>query len=432
MAGGLKFECNLFKFEKQHINGAEAMAVKKAYQSCRLGENPLHWGVYVSDQDSSASLAVQEARVECGESRESQNQICFQHLLKGSHRQLNRNLNVKEFSVAPSEDIGDPIVSNPDLPFRCSKCGKGFKSAAGRGTHVRFCSKLPIPEMPPPTTATSSKGMTAKEAKPFKRKLLHWVMVRKNAELKRGVAMWRKMRGFQSKSNLEMKHRLKKAAGTILPYLKGNHKDCQYSFVCSDAIDPFRYLLPRKSSVSSLPGPVQKAVVESIWSVFNSEKLDKLIKDCRLRTTSVVEATHRTIRNPVPKGKSLPRNQTSVLQLGASVAALDGKGLATMSHFRALNLPVSSTQAKKFLRVDRDRRQNALCRKTVRYQKLATQGRRAKFESHGRSLETKEASSYRKDGFTDDHSYSRPSTLYGELHVIAYSHSLFILKFFFR
>ena len=370
----------------------------------------------MSDQDSAASLAVQEAREECGETRSSDNQVCYQHLMKSSHRQLNQSMNLKEFSAAPSKDSNDPSANvDPDLPFSCSLCGKSFKSSAGRATHLRFCSK----KIHPPVVSVSglvnptlmnTDGLTAKEAKPFKKKLLHWVLVRKNAELKRGVALWKRM---GCTSNIEMKHRLKKAAGTILSCLKGDHNQCQYSYVCKDSIDPYCYLLPHKRPCSSLPSSIQKSIVESIWSVFNSEKLDKLIKDGRLRTTSVVEATHRTIRNPAPKGKPLRKNQTAVLQSGASVAACRGKGLATISHFQALNLPVSASQAKKLQQIDRERNQMAHHRKTARYQKLASKGRRAKFESHGRALETKEATLYRKDGFTD-HNYASSLVRPGE------------------
>ena len=333
---------------------------------------------------------------------------------------------MKEFSSAQPKDSGDPKVVNPNLPFGCSKCSRGFKSASGRATHLRFCSKTPTStQLPQPTptgqtptgpTWMSANGITAKEAKPFRKKLLHWVLVRKNQELKRGVACWKKFGCYQSKSNIELKHRLQKAAGTILTCLKGNHINCQYSFVCENDKDPYCYLLPHKRPVSSpFPDSIQKSINESIWSVFNTDKLDKLINNGKLRTTSCVESVHRTIRNPVPKGKSLPKNQTAVLQSGASVAASNGKGLATVAHFRALNLPVSANQAKKMQRLDQARRQNALCRKTARYRKLASVGRRSKFESHSRSLESKEALMYRKDAFAADHGYARSSSLTGEL-----------------
>ena len=77
-------------------------------------------------------------------------------------------------------------------------------------------------------------------------KLLHWVMVRKSNELRRGVAKYKKMNGFSGDKDLELKHRLKRAAGTILQCLKGDHSNCnQYSSVCADSKDPFLHLLPR-------------------------------------------------------------------------------------------------------------------------------------------------------------------------------------------
>ena len=133
-------------------------------------------------------------------------------------------------------------------------------------------------------------------------------MVRKSNELRRGVAKYKKMNGFSGDKDLELKHRLKRAAGTILPCLKGDHSNCnQYSSVCADSKDPFLHLLPRNRNVSSIPDQISQTIAESIWSVFRSEKLDYLIRGGALRTTSCVEAVHRTIRNPAPKANRSQR-----------------------------------------------------------------------------------------------------------------------------
>ena len=406
-----------------------------AYRSCRLGDNPLHWGVFVSDQDSASAAAVQEAREECEEERVSDWQYCSQHLLKGSHRLLNKKLDLKAAVASPSKEPKgeDPSCIDPDRPFQCPRCSKGFKSSAGRATHARFCKSVggsstaasgPSSAIPGPSSAVSGpswslqNGMMAKEIKPFKQKLLNWLLRRKNNELRRGVAAWKKWHCYKGSRDLELKHRLKMAAGTILPCLKGDHSKCnQYSFVCADSKDPYLYLLPHQRNVPDLPVAIQKVITDSIWTVFQTDKLDRLIKDGSLRTTSRVEAVHRTIRAPAPKGKPMRRNQTACLRFGGAIAAKNGRGKATISHFQSLQLPVSQLLSKKMERSDTHRQRKAQYRQSEKYRQADAIRRRQKFELHGRSLETKEATQYRKEGFVlADHSYSysKPSAASGE------------------
>lgn len=296
---------------------------------------------------------------------------------------------------------------DPDKPFQCSRCVKSFKTAAGRGTHGRFCKG----ELPAATPSSQSwltaSGISPKEVKPFRKKLLHWLLVRKNAELKRGVSFWKKLKFFQGPNDLGLKHRLKQAAGTICSCLKGDHTNCkQYSFVCSDSKDPFLYLLPHKRNWPCIPDTIQKIIAESVWSVFQSEKLDRLINRGALRTTSCVESYHRTIRAPCPKGKPMRRNQTSVLKFGATIAAGNAKGRATVDHLRSLGLPVSSVFGQKMARLDGQRARHTQHRKTPAFREKMSAGRRRKYESHAKSLESKEATLYKKEGFAD-HSYAK-------------------------
>ena len=354
--------------------------------------------------------------MECGESRPSHWQYCYQHVLKGSHRLLNKSLNLKGVP-AESGSCAESVPVDPNLPFACARCSKGFKTNSGRVTHLRYCRVAASKEsQQSSTTWLDQNDISSKEVKPFKKKLLHWLLLRKNAELRRGVAAWKKSKCYQGQWDLELKNRLKKAAGTILPCLKGDHSHCiQYSFVCIDAKDPFLSFLPHKRNGSSLPDTVQRTISESIWSLFGTEKLNRLIIRGALRTTSLVEATHRTIRNPAPKGKPLRKNQTAVLQSGATIAACRGRGLANLRHFRRLGLSVSSQLAKRMRALDRARRKAAARRTTTANRERSIRQRRQKMESRGRLLETKEADMYRKEAFSD-HNYSQStSRLAGEL-----------------
>ena len=367
----------------------------------------------MGDRDTNAWAALQEAKESCGEERPILWQHCFQHEMKGSHRILNKNLNLKVDSG--NQQSTSPI--DPDLPFSCPKCSKGLRSAAGRATHARFCRVEP-----PPSSSSSGpswltkEDIAPKELKAFKKKLLHWVMVRKSNELRRGVAKYKRLNGFSGDNDLELKHRLKRAAGTILPCLKGDHSNCnQYSAVCADSKDPFLHLLPCKRNVSSIPDNVSKTIAESIWSVFRSEKLDYLIRGGTLRTTSRVEAVHRTIRNPAPKGKPMPKNQSAVLKFGATIAATNGRGLANVRHFQSLGLPMSAKFQTDMQCYDHHRHQTARRRKTAKHREQALALRQQKFEAHSVARESKEAEMYRKEGFGNDHSYARQSRLAGEL-----------------
>ena len=106
----------------------------------------------------------------------------------------------------------------------------------------------------------------------------------------------------------------------------GNHEKCiQHSAVCVDGRDPLLHLLPHKRNLPLLPDSVKKTILESVWSLFQSDKLNRLVLDGTLRTTLRVEATHRVICNPAPKGKPMRRNQTAVLQFGATIAAMKGR-----------------------------------------------------------------------------------------------------------
>lgn len=324
-------------------------------------------------------------------------------------------MNLKGVPAVSGSSV-DPTPADPNRPFACTKCSKGFKTCAGRASHNRYCRAQPGAETPKSSsTWLDQNDISPKEVKAFKKKLLHWLLLRKNSELRRGVAAWKNNKCYQGQRDLELKNRLKKAAGTILHCLRGDHSLCiQYSYVCIDSKDPFLSFLPHKRNVSSVPDQILKTLAESIWSLFQSDKLDRLIVRGALRTTSIVEAMHRTIRNPAPKGKPLCRNQTAVLQSGANIAASRGRGLANLRHFRQLRLPISARFAKKMRAMDQARKKKAARRSKIANRERAQQLRRQKMESRGRLIETKEASLYRKEAF-NEHNYSQPpSRLAGE------------------
>jgi len=143
---------------------------------------------------------------------------------------------------------------------------------------------------------------------------------------------------------------------------------------------------------------------ESIWEVFSAMKLDALIRNSVIRTTSNVEAVHRTIRNPAPKNKPLFRNETPVLQMGAAIASCRGKGNATLRHFRALNIPISSTVASRMKRLDRGTRRHSEHRKSELYKAKERLRRRRKFLARAAAIASDERNLYRKEAF--DHNYT--------------------------
>ena len=393
----------------QHINGSEPLAVKRAYLDCRNGENPIHWGVFVSDQDSSSAAAVKAAGEECGEERASDWQYCFFHVAKGNHRRLNQKLSSKVPVEVPIES--SPVPVDPEKPYACPRCGKNFKTSSGRSIHQHSCKVTPSTPLTKKGTAVPMEelcrvnGILSKESKPYQKKIVHWFMLRKMAELRNGVRDYARFRCYNSPNDLELKGRLRRAAATILPCLSGDHSSCSFSFVCKDAIDPYRKALPLQRNIPIIPKSVQILLRGNVWDMFSSAKLDALVRNASIRTTSRVESLHRTIRNSAPKSKPLFRNETPVLKMGAAIAANRGKGKATLRHLQSLGVPITSYMATRLQRIDRWARQHTEYRKSDEYKLKERDRRRKKFISHASSLASEERLSYRKESF--EHTYAR-------------------------
>lgn len=251
-------------------------------------------------------------------------------------------------------------------------------------------------------------NLMAQESKPYVKKLVHWFMLRKMGEFKKGVRSYDAFRCYKGVNDIELKGRLRKAASSILPCLTGDHRTCSYSFVCKDGLDPYLKCLPHHRNIPVLPKSVQVILRESIWEVFGAAKLDFLIRNSAIRTTSAVESVHRTIRNAAPKNKPLFRNETPVLKMGATIAACRGKGNATIRHLQSLNIPVNGSIAKRMIRHDARRAKHAAYRKTDSYKTKEAARRRRKFLQHATALNSKEVKDYHKEGF-NEHNYATSS-----------------------
>lgn len=147
-----------------------------------------------------------------------------------------------------------------------------------------------------------SKNITAKEAKVYRKKTGRWLLMRKNRELRNGIRSFKAFRCNFGTNDVYLKTRLKKAATTIIGCAQNDHSQCElYSFVCKSGADPYLYLLPNGRPIHPMPETVKSFIQESVSDIFNSNKLDRLIFKGGLRTTSHVEAMHRTIRTAAPK-----------------------------------------------------------------------------------------------------------------------------------
>ena len=202
--------------------------------------------------------------------------------------------------------------SHPDVEpeqngFACSSCNRSFPTRAGLGTHRRFCQRASG------SAALDSQGgplgpllrqhsLDAKEGKIVKRKIAHWLLLRKNRELRNGVVSFRSWKCTPGPNDLYLKLRLKKAASSIVGCIQNDHSACQlFSFVCQNGTDPYLYLLPHGRPLPGLPASVKAFIQSSVADIFNSSKLDRLIHRGKLYTTSHVEAVHRTVRAAAPK-----------------------------------------------------------------------------------------------------------------------------------
>ena len=197
-----------------------------------------------------------------------------------------------------------------DGRFGCVGCSRTFASKAGLGTHRRYC---------PAKTASSVAGdgpglepllkandINAKEAKAYKKKIAHWLLLRKNRELRNGTRSFRAWKCSLGTNDINLKVRLKRAATSIVGCLQNDHSRCEASFVCQNGADPYVYLLPHGRPVPSMPPSVRAFVQESVEDLFSSAKLDRLLYRGQLQTTSHVEAIHRTIRQAAPKVLQIP------------------------------------------------------------------------------------------------------------------------------
>lgn len=293
---------NTFKFANppQHINGAESSAAKKAYVKCRTGSNPLHWANYCADQDAATAAAIQTAVEDVGESRSANWQYCQIHTLKGSHRKFSRDSQSKTF--IPS--VSDPTVEG----LGCTGCAKIFRNKAGLATHRRFCKRVSASSKGPTDSGNAldpllrMNNISSKEGKAYRKKLGHWLLLRKNRELRNGIRSFKAYRCNPGSNDINLKHRLKRAASSIVGCVQNDHSLCEsWSFVCQGGADPYLYLLPNGRPISPMPTSVKSFIQESVNDVFCTSKLDRLIYRGGVQTTSHVEAVHRTIRAAAPK-----------------------------------------------------------------------------------------------------------------------------------
>lgn len=201
-----------------------------------------------------------------------------------------------------------PAAPDPEQSgFVCSACDRRFPTRAGLGTHRRFCAKssgsiVDDGQGGPFGSLLRQHGMNAKEGKVFKQKIAHWLLLRKNRELRNGVRSFRSWKCTPGPNDLYLKLRLKKAATSILSCIQNDHSTCKlFSFVCQNGTDPYSYLLPHGRPLPGLTAPAKAFIQASVADVFNSSKLDRLIFRGGLHTTSHVEAVHRTVRAAAPK-----------------------------------------------------------------------------------------------------------------------------------
>lgn len=100
------------------------------------------------------------------------------------------------------------------------------------------------------------------------------------------------------------------------------------------------------------------------------------------------------------------RNETAVLQFGATSAALKGKGATNVRHFRALDVPVGKVFAAKMSSYDTARRKRAAYRKTDAFKEKERIRRGQVFSNHATALASSEVALYRKGAF-NDHRYAK-------------------------
>ena len=264
---------------------------------CHTKRNPIHWSSFTGDQDNASAAAVEDARKAVGETRPTNWQYCQFHALKASNRKFARDSSSKPQSN---------VVCDQDGLFPCPGCSRKFKSKAAVGTHRRYCSSKDSSSAPSNDRSLEPlvklNDLNSKEAKVYKRKIAHWLLLRKNRELRNGTRSIKSYKTNPGQNDQNLKQRLKQAASSIVHCLENDHTLCrQFSFVCQNGCDPYAYLLPHGRPIVPLPPSVKGFVADSVNEIFLTSKLDRLIFRSGLGTTSHVESVHRTIRQACPK-----------------------------------------------------------------------------------------------------------------------------------
>ena len=169
--------------------------------------------------------------------------------------------------MAKSAPVAQSVPSNGEDGFACSGCSRVFRTRAGLGTHRRYCSSKDSIKDNDHALDPLLKlnGITSKEAKTYKRKIAHWLLLRKNRELRNGTRSFRLFKCFLGSQDMNLKHRLKQAASTIIGCIQNDHALCEsYSFVCQGGYDPYLYLLPHGRPISPMPPVVKAFILDSI------------------------------------------------------------------------------------------------------------------------------------------------------------------------
>ena len=220
---------------------------------------------------------------------------------------------------------------SPPIPLddaTCPGCEKKFKNQRGLNIHAKRCkgekpAELEIKGLEPLFQLwekSSGKKMDRKQKNKWKDGIRVWLLKRIKLELNVGLAALNPTNS-DMEDDSDIRDALRKAGGTIVPCLSGDHRSCGSDSVgCSGDLAPPDYSnLPNQSPLGAIPSQTSAWFNTIVDSILGEKALMVLVVNGKKASSSLVESIHKEIRLPIPKGKVHRKNETNLIKSGLLV-----------------------------------------------------------------------------------------------------------------
>ena len=314
-----------------HINSAETIGARKNLENTyNASRAPLCFSTVTVDGDAGVAKALRETHDHLGLKRPLKRRACFFHGIQATKRKYNREallrMTLQQKNSLDKES--QPTQPSPLDETTCARCEKKFKNRRGLNIHAKRCkgvkpAEAEIKGLEPLFQlweTSSGKKMDRKEKNQWKDGLRVWLLKRIKLELNVGLAALNPTNS-DMEDDSDIHDALRKAGGTIVPCLSGDHRSCGLDSVgCAGNLAPPDYsYLPNLSPLGSIPSQTSAWLNTIVDSILGEKALGALVVNGKKASSSLVESIHKEIRLPIPKGKVHRRNETNLIKSGPFV-----------------------------------------------------------------------------------------------------------------